>query len=320
MKAGGEKYARLCALAYRQCLAANKLAADANGQPLLFPKENFSNGCIATVDVIYPMEPLFLLFSPALTKATLTPILDYASSGRWRFLSLRMISGLIPKPMARCAAAARKRKRIRCRWRNRQYALAPGGAGQDRRQRRVRGAYWPVLEKWAAYLKSKGFDPENQLCTDDFAGHLAHNVNLSAKAILALGAYGALCEMRGGPRPGRGLSQAGARAGWPMDTTGRRRRPLSPGLRQTRNLEPEIQSGLGQDSGLGAFPRRVAQKEMAFYRKTQNRFGLPLDNRQAYTKLDWTLWTATLTNRRTTLRRCSRPSMISSTKRRTACQ
>jgi len=37
-KTGGEKYARICALAYRQCAAANKLAADDNGQPLLFPR------------------------------------------------------------------------------------------------------------------------------------------------------------------------------------------------------------------------------------------------------------------------------------------
>ena len=83
-KVGGDKYAAIASLAYRQCLAGNKLVADPNGQPLLFPKENTSNGCIATVDVIYPMDPQFLLFSPALARASLaTARVD--ASPQWKF-------------------------------------------------------------------------------------------------------------------------------------------------------------------------------------------------------------------------------------------
>ncbi|MEK6289664.1 MAG: DUF4965 domain-containing protein [Acidobacteriota bacterium] len=84
-RAGGAKYAAIAMLAYRQTLAATKLVADTNGYALLFPKENFSNGCIATVDVIYPMAPQFLLFGPVLAKALVVSNLDYASGLRWKF-------------------------------------------------------------------------------------------------------------------------------------------------------------------------------------------------------------------------------------------
>ena len=80
-KVGGERYAQIAALAYRQCSGGCGLAADANKQPLLFTKENTSNGDIATVDVIFPMDPIFVFLSPSLAKASLVSVLDYARLG-----------------------------------------------------------------------------------------------------------------------------------------------------------------------------------------------------------------------------------------------
>ncbi|HYA49281.1 MAG TPA: DUF5127 domain-containing protein, partial [Burkholderiales bacterium] len=85
LKAGGEKYVFAASLAYRQSIAACKLAADIDGTPLFFPRENFSNGCISTVDVIYPAAPQYILLNPVLVRAMLVPVLDYAKSPQWPF-------------------------------------------------------------------------------------------------------------------------------------------------------------------------------------------------------------------------------------------
>ena len=114
--------------------------------------------------------------------------------------------------------------------------------------------YWPLLKKWADYLKEKGLDPENQLSTDDFAGHLAHNANLSIKAILALGSYSMLAEMTGRKQEAAEYRKTAEQFAAEMADTRGQRRSLPPGIRQGRHVEPEIQSGMGSASGTAPVP------------------------------------------------------------------
>jgi hypothetical protein len=298
-RAGGEKYAKLCALAYRQCFAAGKFVADANGQPLSFCKENHSNGCIATSDVFYPMAPQFLFFGPSLTKSFLVPFMNYAASDRWKFPFAPHDLGTYPKANGQVYGDGERGV-------NNQMPVEESGnllcliaaLAQMEGHANFASLYWKQLEQWAEYLKQKGFDPENQLCTDDFAGHLAHNVNLSAKAICGLGAFAKLCELRGDQakadeyfRLGRDFAAQWVKAADEGDHF--RLAYDRPGTwSQKYNLVWD------RVLGLNLFPAEVLRKEMDYYRKIQNKYGLPLDNRETYTKLDWILWTATLTQNR----------------------
>ncbi len=298
-RAGGANYAALCALAYRQCFAAGKFVADANGQPLQFCKENHSNGCIGTSDVFYPMSPQFLLFGPTLAKSFIVPFMNYAASDRWHF-------PFAPHDLGQYPHANGQRYGGGERSADRQMPVEESGnllilfAAIARMEGKAdfAGLYWPQLKQWAEYLKAKGFDPEDQLCTDDFAGHLAHNVNLSVKAICGLAAFGQLCAMRGEQDRAdeyRNLAKQFADR-WVQEANDGDHFRLAfdrPGTwSQKYNLVWD------RILGLNLFPQQVKQTEMDYYRKIQNKYGLPLDNRKTYTKLDWVLWTATLTQNR----------------------
>ena len=298
-KLGGVQYAQLAALAYRQSFAACKLVADRNGQPLYFSKENGSNGCIGTVDVFYPQFPHLLLTSPTLARATLAPILVYASNPRWPWPFAPHDVGQYPLAVRQCYAGGETGKD--------ETKLMPveecgnmlvclGAISHYEGNADFAGAWWPTVTTWAEYLAKFGFDPGNQLCTDDFAGHLAHNANLAIKSMMGLAAYAKMAEMR------REYDVAMRYNALVKDMVPKWRAAAKGGraggyrLAYDRPDSWSMKYNLVWDRILGynIFPREVAEREMAAYRALIAPYGLPLDSRKTWTKTDWEIWSATL--------------------------
>ncbi len=290
--AGGEEYAELLTLAYRQVMGAHKLVVAPNGDNLYISKECFSNGCAATVDVTYPSAPLYLYYNTELLKGMLRPVLQFARNEQWEFDFAPHDVGTYPllngqtygphnpamqMPVEECGNIILLVNAICEREKN--YAFAKENMD--------------LLEPWSRYLVQYGLDPENQLCTDDFAGHLAHNCNLGLKAIMGMVAYGRILSALDRKEEAEAI-------------TAKAKEYIAAFLQRAANEDGSYRLAYDRPGtfslkynavwdkvwGTGLLPREFYAGELARYKAEALPYGVPLDSRDTYTKSDWELWAA----------------------------
>lgn len=317
-KCGGNKYADILALAYRQVIAAHKLVADEKGEVLFFSKECFSNGCMGTVDVNYQSAPLFLFYNTELVKGMLRPVFEFARMPVWTFDFAPHDVGCYPHangqyygiylhnskpggkvfvpplytypeqvnpykpgsqmPVEECGNILIMTAAV-C------LSEKDGGFAEKN---------WDLLTKWVDYLMNFGMDPGYQMYTDDFTGRMAHNANLSIKAIMGIASYALLCKMLGKEEEGVScmIKAKEMAAKWEhMADDGDHYRlafdiPNSWGMKY--NIIWDV------IFGLRIFKPEIIEKEIMYYKKVANKYGVPLDNRSEFTHSFWLLWCATM--------------------------
>ncbi len=322
----GPSYARICNAAYRQSIAAHKLIADEEGGAVFLSKECFSNGCIGTVDVTYPSTPLYFCYQPELVRGMMRPVLKFARMPVWKYDFAPHDVGRYPyasgqvyglegvRPafrdlgseqgtvypmfylMPRETEPYTERNQMPVEESGNMLILAAELVKlEPEKGKDVTLESMDLYEKWVKYLLEYGSDPGEQLCTDDFAGHLAHNVNLAIKAIMGVESYSVLLDAAGREAEAREYHQKAVDMA--ADVYGRARREDHTGLtfggpKESWSLKYNAVWDLLLGSGL--WPREFYDRELAYYEEKSNDYGAPLDSRNTYTKSDWLMWCAAM--------------------------
>uniref|UniRef100_A0A0G4ICX1 Glutaminase A central domain-containing protein n=1 Tax=Chromera velia CCMP2878 TaxID=1169474 RepID=A0A0G4ICX1_9ALVE len=320
MELGGEEYRDMVRLAYREAYGASQLVWN----PILlkewvFVKEMSSNGDMSTVDVIFPAVSQYALFSPERLLLALEPVLVYANNGThsygkdlpWKFSFAPHHIGTYP--IADLASESPGQEHMPVEESANlliMIALALDRLGAEGKMETLPvdlSIYREVLLTFSRYLQKSALDPEKQLCTDDFNGELAHNVNLALKGIVGLGAFAKICKQPGvlgvslevceefeetAKEFGQKWTQMAMTDG---KKGGDRHSKLAYDDKNPSAWSSKYNMWAHAALGLSLFdPAETSLLDLSFYRQQRTQFGLPLDSRGPLSKLDWLFWVASL--------------------------
>ena len=334
----GEDYYTLACAALRQSVGAHKLVENAKGNLLFLSKECDSNGCIGTADVSYPSVPLYLIYNPELVNAMMTGIFDFAKMPVWTFDFAPHDIGTYPWCIGQVYSIRNADDKYSCNmtcfWdyprTHTMLYLRPAEshvydegyqmpveecgnmlimtaaamlAGASEKQAKKN---FPLLKKWVKYLEKYGLKPSNQLCTDDFAGHLSDNVNLAVKALVGIEAFSLICGRLGKEQLAQEYREKAEQfAADFRKAVGDGIMPLAYGIEGSYSLKYNIL--FDKLFGFELIGREVCERETSYYIEKNERYGVPLDPRRDYTKSDWILWCAALTDDREKARKLYAP-------------
>ncbi len=296
-RAGGTEYEGLCVLSLRQVYGATELVVGPDSTPWAFLKEISSDGDTSTVDVLFPASPAWIYLDPQYLALLLKPLFAYPESGHWTAPWAPHDLGRYPTAGGYPANGGENMP-VEESGNMLIMAAAYAQAAPGTASRAYLTTHYATLRGWAIYLTQNLPDPGLQNQTDDFAGLIAHSVNLALKGIIGVAAMAQIATTVG--QPADAAFFAGQARSFAADWASRAQDPSGAHLDLTYSGPGGGDGTWGTlynafaDSllGTGLVPESIRAEQAAFYPQVANLFGLPLQVPHSYAKADWEMLTA----------------------------
>ncbi|KAH8690740.1 glutaminase GtaA [Talaromyces proteolyticus] len=294
VQASGQDYATYTTLAYRQAFAGLQLC-NTPDEPYVFLKEISSDDNIQTVDVIFPMHPILLYTNVTWLKWTLDPLFINQESGQYpHAYSMHDLGSTYPNATGHEYIADEYMPVEECG----NMLIMTLGYAQRANDTAYLQQHYKILDQWTQYLIEFSEYPENQISTDDFAGALANQTNLALKGIIGIQAMSKIANLTGNESTGANYSSIAATylSAWQEHGIESSASPPHTTLAYDDETSYGLLYNLWADKALSLnfVPQSIYDMQSTFYATVFNEYGIYLDTRHTYTKVDWEAFVASI--------------------------
>ncbi|KIW02103.1 uncharacterized protein PV09_06593 [Verruconis gallopava] len=288
----GDDYNTITSLSVRQAFGALELVGT-QSKMYLFMKEISSNGNTQTVDVVFPLHPIITFLNPQLMKLLLDPLYENQESGHYpNKWSIHDLGTHFPNATGHPDGLDESMPVEECG----NMLIMTLAYAQKTGDYAYLSQHYPILTQWTEFLIEDSLIPATQLSTDDFAGSLQNQTNLALKGIIGIRAMGEIAKLAGNADDEKKYNDIATSyitqwqsLGISYDTQ-LPHTTLNYGNNQTHGLLYNLWCDL--ELGLNLVPQSVYEMQSKFYPSVKEQYGVPLDTRHSYTKVDWEMFTA----------------------------
>ena len=301
---GGQDLASLTTLAYRQAYGSTQLCGDDVDDPYLFMKEISSDGNVQTTDVMFPAFPVWYYDNPELIALILKPLFEDQDNGLY-FMDYAMhdlgffwpngtgydtpgggeFSGGEPQPVEESGNMIVM-----------SLAYAQATNNTD-----FLSQHYTTLTKWTNYLIGSALYPVgvNASGTDDFAPSIDNQTNLALKGIIGIKAASQIADL---------IGKEDDSQSWNKTANDYLSSWLAVSQDKGTSLAPHLALAYGDNDSYGLMynlyadkvlrlnfiPQSIYDLQSNFYPTVFGKYGVLLDTRYTFTKLDWQVWCAAI--------------------------